>query len=154
MSTSISLQTVSANSPVTALPVKAEAFDRAVSQNTPSVSFTKKTQDVAGSAGGNMLPQSGTKTGTLVDQKGIAEARELSQEDVSKAIQNLNDYTQNTQRQLHFNVDEETGRTIIKVVDTETDEVIRQIPSEEIMVLARNVHKASEEKGTLFELHV
>lgn len=154
MSTNLNLQTVLANPSVAAAPVKAEVSDRPAFQSTTPVSHAKKTQAAVGSVGGNMLPQSGTKTGTLVDQKGAAAARELNQEDVSKAIQNLNDYTQNTQRQLRFNVDEETGRTIIKVVDAETDEVIRQIPSEEIMVLARNVHKASEAKGTLFELHV
>ena len=150
MSTDLNLKIVLANSSGTVAPVKAEGFDRPAFQSSTAVSQTRKTQAAVGSVGGNMLPQSGT----LVGQKGAEEVHKLNQEDVSKAIQNLNDYTQNTQRQLRFNVDEETGRTIIKVVDAETDEVIRQIPTEEIMVLARSAHRANEEKGTLFELHV
>ncbi|MGR8918981.1 MAG: flagellar protein FlaG [Gammaproteobacteria bacterium] len=40
------------------------------------------------------------------------------------------------QRSLRFTVDEESGRTIITVVDRETEEVIRQIPAEEVRNIA------------------
>ena len=38
---------------------------------------------------------------------------------------------------LLFSIDEDTGKTIVKVVDASTDEVIRQIPSEEIITIAQ-----------------
>ncbi len=38
---------------------------------------------------------------------------------------------------LLFSIEEDTGKTIIKVVDSSTDEVIRQIPSEEIITIAK-----------------
>tara|TARA_R110001583_G_scaffold195420_1_gene373002 strand:- start:9042 stop:9242 length:201 start_codon:yes stop_codon:yes gene_type:complete len=38
---------------------------------------------------------------------------------------------------LLFSIDEDTGKTIVKVVDASTDEVIRQIPSEEIITIAK-----------------
>lgn len=38
-------------------------------------------------------------------------------------------------------VDRDTGIQVIKVVDTKTDEVIRQIPSEEIIELAKTLDK-------------
>lgn len=42
---------------------------------------------------------------------------------------------------LQFSIDEETGRTVIRVVDEQTGETIRQIPSEEIMAIARNLDR-------------
>ena len=38
---------------------------------------------------------------------------------------------------LLFSIEEDTGKTVIKVVDSSTDEVIRQIPSEEIITIAK-----------------
>jgi flagellar protein FlaG len=43
--------------------------------------------------------------------------------------------------QVQFAIDNESGRTLIKVVDTESKRVIRQIPTEEILVIARNIDK-------------
>lgn len=38
---------------------------------------------------------------------------------------------------LEFSVDRQTGKTIVRVIDTATHEVIRQIPSEEMLAIAR-----------------
>jgi flagellar protein FlaG len=58
------------------------------------------------------------------------------QDQLQSAVSKLQDYVQNYQRKLSFSVSEETGRTIIKVYDAETDELIRQIPPEETLRLA------------------
>jgi flagellar protein FlaG len=42
---------------------------------------------------------------------------------------------------LQFTIDKDSGKTIVKVVDSETSEVIRQIPSEELLALARSMSK-------------
>jgi flagellar protein FlaG len=42
---------------------------------------------------------------------------------------------------LNFSKDQDTGKTIIKVVDTATDTVIRQIPSEEAIAIAKSIDK-------------
>lgn len=44
---------------------------------------------------------------------------------------------------LQFTVDDETGIRVIKVVDTETQEVIRQIPPEETLTLAKTLNHLS-----------
>jgi flagellar protein FlaG len=46
---------------------------------------------------------------------------------------------QRMNRYLEFQVDEQSGRTVVTVKDRNTGEVIRQIPSEEILRLARNL---------------
>jgi len=42
-------------------------------------------------------------------------------------------------RQLSFKVDQDTGRTVISVIDRETDELVRQIPSEAIVELQKRM---------------
>ena len=68
--------------------------------------------------------------------------------ELTGALDQLNGYMEETQRGLRFSMDDDSGRTIIRVVDTETDEVIRQIPSEEMLVLIRHF---SEITGKIFD---
>jgi len=50
---------------------------------------------------------------------------------------------QNVQRTLHFAVDEESGATIVRVIDSQTKEVIRQIPAEEVLSIASRLRAAA-----------
>lgn len=50
-------------------------------------------------------------------------------------------------RDLRFSVDEETGRTVVKVLDSRSGEVIRQIPPEEMLALAEDLERL---QGLLF----
>lgn len=56
---------------------------------------------------------------------------------VEQAVQQIQSYLSDTQRQLQFQVDSGSGRTVVRVVNPETQELIRQIPSEEVLMLAR-----------------
>jgi flagellar protein FlaG len=55
---------------------------------------------------------------------------------VEKALEQIKSYLQDSQRQLNFQRDESTGRTVIRVIDPNSGEVIRQMPSEEVLKLA------------------
>lgn len=57
--------------------------------------------------------------------------------DVAAAVRRLNELMAERQRNLSFRVDEASGRTVITVLDARTSEVVRQIPSEEVLALAR-----------------
>ncbi|MEW6989338.1 flagellar protein FlaG [Colwelliaceae bacterium 6441] len=61
-------------------------------------------------------------------------------------------------RNLAFSIDDDSGNFVIKVTDTKTDEVIRQIPSEEFIRVAKRIANLSEElnsaQGLLFESQV
>ena len=61
---------------------------------------------------------------------------------LGEAISALNDHVQNLQRTLKFSVDETSGRMVITVLDKETQEVIRQIPPEETLVIAKRLEAA------------
>jgi flagellar protein FlaG len=64
------------------------------------------------------------------------EAAEVQQRDLSTVVESLNDYAQSVKRDLQFSVEETSGRTVITVKDSETEEIIRQIPSESAVALA------------------
>ena len=42
---------------------------------------------------------------------------------------------------LQFSVDDATGKTVVRITDAKTGEMIRQIPSEELLELARSLDK-------------
>lgn len=58
-------------------------------------------------------------------------------------------------RALEFNVVEESGLTVVKVLDKESKDIIRQIPSEEFIRVAEKLSELSEEmkrtRGILFD---
>ena len=60
---------------------------------------------------------------------------------LEKAVKDLSQGVQNLQRSLQFSIDESSGRTVIKVVDKDTKEVIRQIPEEQVLELAARLDK-------------
>ena len=68
-----------------------------------------------------------------VDRETDSDADESA---LAGVVQSMNDYMQSVQRELRFTVDEGTGRTIIKVLDRENDQVIRQIPPEDVLKMA------------------
>lgn len=57
---------------------------------------------------------------------------------LKELVSNLNEMVQSVHRELKFSVDEDTGRTVIRVINSDTEEVIRQIPPDEILAIARN----------------
>ncbi|MGB5468356.1 MAG: flagellar protein FlaG, partial [Sedimenticolaceae bacterium] len=84
------------------------------------------------------LPDERQQTSVQKDKETTQEA-----EPIEDVVSNLNDLVRNLQRELRFSVDTKSGDTIIKVVDRETDEVVRQIPSEEIVALRQRLEQSS-----------
>jgi flagellar protein FlaG len=60
-----------------------------------------------------------------------------SPEQVQKAVAEIQRVVQPMAQNLQFSIDKTTGKTVVKIIDTSTNEVIRQIPSEEILAIAR-----------------
>jgi flagellar protein FlaG len=63
--------------------------------------------------------------------------RTPTQIEVEQAVEKLVELARNNRRGLRFNIDEGSGDTVITVYNAATDEIIRQIPSEEILAIAR-----------------
>lgn len=50
---------------------------------------------------------------------------------------------------LHFHIDKETGRSVIRVLDVESGKVVRQIPAEEVLAFLRQIE---EQKGPILSV--
>lgn len=95
----------------------------------------------------NTLQQQQAERSVQAEQK-TGEKDELGREQLEKMAQQLQDFMGEMNRSLQFQVDEESGRDVIKVVDKNSGELIKQYPSEEVLSL---VAKLSETAGFLID---
>ena len=72
----------------------------------------------------------------------------LRSEDVDTAVREINEFVQVIRRDLQFSVDEQSGRTVITVLDSGTQEIVRQIPPEKLVKAAENIEQL---RGLLFD---
>ena len=100
----------------------------------------------------NVMDQEGQ---TIAVAEVHAETTEVSRDEMESIVSQLKDYVQSMQRDMDFHVDDATGRVVVQVIDSNTSEVIRQIPAEEILAIARHLADAlesNEPKGFFIEL--
>lgn len=111
-------------------PAKSSATgkDSRFAQNAKSVS-----EDALISRGGSEVIDSISKTKADIE----ADAKEL---------QKLSDLVMGTK--LQFNVNKELGSVVVKIVDTSTEQVVKEIPSEDMQKLKLRIRKAI---GVLFD---
>ena len=78
-----------------------------------------------------------------------------NKDEIAKAVSEISSHVQSLNRELQFSIEEDLGlgRTVVKVLDSETKEVIRQIPSEELIQIAKQLKdmiEANSSSGGLF----
>ena len=88
-------------------------------------------------------PQESAKTAETVN----SDERVLSDSELSSAVEDLSDFAKSTNRQLNFSIDEGSAKQVVKVTDAESGEVIRQIPSEEILRLSERLRELQTDLG-------
>ena len=66
---------------------------------------------------------------------------EPSLEQIKQAVNQINQTIQSVNKDVQFSVDQQSGRVIVKVVDTQNNQVIRQIPSKETLAVAEALGK-------------
>lgn len=88
------------------------------------------------------VPEEVVKPSVKVEVPAVSDTVNSSaelQEQVKQAVAQMNEFVQSTQRDLHFSFDSDAGETIVKVLDRETQEVIRQIPDQIFLKLAQQL---------------
>jgi flagellar protein FlaG len=74
--------------------------------------------------------------------------KELEQKEEQAAVEEvaskLQEFVNLIDKKLQFSVDEDSGRQVVRVTDNLSGDVIRQIPSEEVLRLARNLSELAE----------
>jgi len=108
----------------TSLPTQAGGSGRAAAREGEAAAAAR--QEIA--AGGSAAP---------ARQAPDAAAQRQSAQELAQATSDISDYIQTVSRSLQISVDSDLGTTVIKVMDTETEELVRQIPAEEVLRIAR-----------------
>ncbi|MEX5216215.1 MAG: flagellar protein FlaG [Nitrospiraceae bacterium] len=68
--------------------------------------------------------------------------------DLQKAVDRVREVFQNVEPRLQFEVDPDLHRVIVKIMNGDSGEVIRQIPPQEVLDLAKNLQTS---KGLLLK---
>ncbi|SFZ77512.1 flagellar protein FlaG [Chitinimonas taiwanensis] len=91
----------------------------------------------------NVKPQATAEASTVT----AAEKASENQRSVQESVKKLNETIAVFNRSIQFSIDDDTSRNIVRIVDVNSKEVIRQIPSQEVIEIAQAFDKL---KGLLF----
>ena len=83
---------------------------------------------------------------TVATSSPVAETQATSQTAMSRdqlqsAVSAANEFVKPINNAIEFSVDKDSGEMVVKVTDISTNEVIRQIPSEEMLAVAQALDK-------------
>ena len=76
---------------------------------------------------------------TEIKNPNVAVNSQPSREAVAKAAEQIQIFVKEMGRNLDFSVDPTTGYNVVRVVNPDTNEIIRQLPSEELLKIARSM---------------
>ena len=118
-----------------------------VSNNAPSNTTAQQplTADVRQVRATQNSSSTPVQTAQAVEQ---TQKVEPSRQQVEEAAKTVNEFLKPIYNSINFSLDEDTGITVVKVIDVATKEVIRQIPSEEMLVIAKAIDQM---KGLLVQ---
>ncbi|WP_045886918.1 flagellar protein FlaG [Pseudomonas chlororaphis] len=71
------------------------------------------------------------------------QAQQVEQDKLKMAVAEIEKFVQSVKRNLEFSIDEPSGKVVVKVIASDSGEVIRQIPNEEVLKLANSLNDAS-----------
>lgn len=83
------------------------------------------------------------------DKKDALAAKDADK--VKSAVSEIEKFLKASQRNLEFSTDEESGKIVVKVIASDSGELIRQLPSEEALRIARSL---SDVNSVLFDAKV
>lgn len=97
--------------------------------------------------GANQQPQNRVQEAYQAEETQKAKA-EHSTEELEDIVDKIQETVKIMQRNLNFSIHDNTGMTVVKVMDAGSGEVIRQMPTEDALVLAERL---DEMRSLLFE---
>ncbi len=68
------------------------------------------------------------------------DSEQIRNRTIVSAVTKLNDFVQNEKRDLEFVVKDEAGVSVVKITNRKSGELIRQIPGDEVIDLARKLN--------------
>ena len=80
---------------------------------------------------------------TEIKQSTVNEASQPTKDVIAKTAQQIESFVQSMGRDLSFSVDSTTGYNVVRVTNPETGEVVRQLPSEELLKIAQSMEQTN-----------
>lgn len=137
LSSAMTYQAQGAAKPQTAAPVNTEVPEDGqtinVDETTVSVTRPEEEDDKSEGRDGNNSQQQNAKNAQQPQQKQVVS------EQLKKAIAEMNKKINNSNEEAVFGVHEETNRVMIKIVDKDTKEVIKEFPPEKTLDMIAKV---------------
>ena len=78
-----------------------------------------------------------------IKPSGINQVMQPTRETVARAAEQMQKFVSSMGRNLNFSIDGETGHHIVRVTNPATGEVVRQLPSEEMLRIAHSLTQIS-----------
>jgi flagellar protein FlaG len=124
--------------------------------NTNNTNSVKQQQLINATRSANKAEQAFKVSDAIENNATVKDAKQassapLSAEQLEKVAQQLQDFVGEMNRGLEFTVDKDSGRDVIKVIDKNSGELVKQYPSEEVLTL---VAKLSEMIGSFVDAKV
>lgn len=119
-----------------------------VNVNTSSQALVQQSAGVNGEAG---VRVSGVASGQSANRKEERGEQPASPELVKQAVEQGNSLLQMVKRNLQFEVDDATKEQVVKIVDSDTGEVLRQIPSEEMLTFIKRMQELDGLQGSVLQ---
>lgn len=77
---------------------------------------------------------------------------EQTRENIQRALEEIAQRMESTQTNLQFRLDDDSGRVVVSVVDARDGKVLKQIPSEVVLRIARAIDSYLEEMHLVEEV--
>lgn len=91
------------------------------------------------------------KDADTMEEKKVQASDQMTSRDVKEVLESFQEISKTIQTKLNFTIHEENNEIIIKVIDKESNELIRQFPSDEMLNLQ---DKMRDMAGFLFNANV
>ncbi|MGN5111842.1 flagellar protein FlaG [Aeromonas jandaei] len=132
------------------------------SANGASLQLSDKSGQVAAQLLSGTVEDAGTVQQKSQEQVKETELQQVqSQADVEKQVQNLQEFGKLQGWTVNFSMEQESGQMVIKVMDSDTRSVIRQIPTEELIAIHKRIQAlqqgeagANPKRGLLFDSEI
>ena len=141
------MNTITSNAEVTIASTPLAGEDKPIGQSS-SVLTQRAVDDVNKTDEQGSQNQLNNQYTQQSSEDNSSQNQQLEREQLEKVAQQLQDFMGEMNRSLQFQVDEDSGRDVIKILDKTSGDVIKQYPSEEVLSL---VSKLSESAGILID---
>lgn len=103
-------------------------------QAVPQEAIIKPTYQVSPPA----IPANGQR----VDPSAATKQVIVNQDDLKRSVDTINKYLKSYNNSIQFSIDKDSGQVVVKLVDTETQAILKQTPTKEALAMAQALEKA------------